>query len=513
MPEGKLHEQLEELFSDADIPQPRPPQTSTAESLAPMGLVADGEVRVAASQAPQEAPANAGIQTDGSAVGGLRTWQAQLLRVILYTLVVLGGLAVLGIIYHVYLGGRQVWQIPLFLVIYATLLLVTFWRRVPYMVQAGALLALLYGLAVFNLAVYGQTGNGFLLAMAASFFAALFLERRAGFSLLAVTTLTALVFAWLFVSGLVAIPTENQLIVANLGSWLSKIAAFFILTLALIVSQNYLLHRFNDSLAKSQNLAEELEIHRRHLAEQVIERTRQLDRRATLLQAAAEVSRAASSVLDPPSLIRQTVNLVRDRFDYYYVGLFLLDAEGRWAELKAGTGEAGRAMLARSHRLEVGGDSMIGRCTAHGQARIALDVGQEAIRFDNPLLPETRSEMALPLVSRGQIIGALTVQSAEPEAFSEEDITVLQTMADQVADAIENAHLLQETEHLARRNRLVSEISARMGNTLDLDDLLQTTVQEMARALGASEAVIRLHATAPVDHGGDNGSGGSEEVP
>jgi GAF domain-containing protein len=144
--------------------------------------------------------------------------------------------------------------------------------------------------------------------------------------------------------------------------------------------------------------------------------------------------------------MRQTVDLIRDRFGFYYVGLFLLDGSRRWAVLRAGTGEAGRQMLEAGHRLQVGGESMVGWCTANLQARIALDIGDQAVRFDNPLLPETRSEMALPLISRGQVIGALNVQSTEVAAFSDEDIAVLQTMADHLAVTIDNARLFREVQ-------------------------------------------------------------------
>jgi len=174
--------------------------------------------------------------------------------------------------------------------------------------------------------------------------------------------------------------------------------------------------------------------------------THQAQRRAMQLETAAEVSRAATSVLDPDELVRQAVDLIRDRFDLCYAGLFLLDENGHWAVLRAGTGEPGRQMLKAGHKLEVGGRSMVGWCTANARARIALDVGEEAVRFDNPLLPETHSEMALPLISRGQVIGALDVQSVEAVAFSDEDIAVLQTMADQVAVAIDNARLFTEAQ-------------------------------------------------------------------
>jgi DNA-binding LacI/PurR family transcriptional regulator/GAF domain-containing protein len=171
-----------------------------------------------------------------------------------------------------------------------------------------------------------------------------------------------------------------------------------------------------------------------------------LEHRTAQLQTAAEVSRAASSILDLDELMLTVVDLIRERFDLYYAGLFLVDEAGRWAVLRAGTGEAGQKMLKQGHKLEVGGSSMIGWCVANKQARIALDVGEEAVRFENPLLPDTRSELALPLVSRGEAIGALTIQSIQEAAFSDEDIAVLQTMADQLTTAIANARLFEQTQ-------------------------------------------------------------------
>ncbi len=173
---------------------------------------------------------------------------------------------------------------------------------------------------------------------------------------------------------------------------------------------------------------------------------RALSRYTLQLQTAAEIAQAATSILDLSELLSTSVELIRARFDLYYVGIFLVDEYGEWAILRAGTGEAGQEMLRRGHKLKVGGKSMIGWCTAHSQARIALDVGKEAVRFDNPLLPETRSEMALPLISRGRVIGGMTIQSTRVAAFSDEDIITLQTMADQLANAIENARLFAEVQ-------------------------------------------------------------------
>lgn len=179
-----------------------------------------------------------------------------------------------------------------------------------------------------------------------------------------------------------------------------------------------------------------------------------LQRRAVQLQAAADVSSLASGVLDPNELIQRVVELIRERFDLYYVGLFLVDqplslgqAVVQWAYLQAGTGEAGRKMVKHKHGFRVERKrSMIGECIATGEASVEQDVSKAAMHRKNPLLPDTRSELAVPLISRGEAIGALTIHSVEPSAFTEEDISILLTMAGQVANAIENTKLYKQTE-------------------------------------------------------------------
>ncbi len=215
-----------------------------------------------------------------------------------------------------------------------------------------------------------------------------------------------------------------------------------------------------------------------------------LEKLAARFQTAARLSHAASSILNLDELLPQVVNLIRDEFDFYFVGIFLVDERQEWAILQAGTGTAGRQMIEQGHRLQVGGDSMIGWCTANQQARIALDVGEEAVRFANPLLPITRSEMALPLLSRGRVIGAMTIQSAAPAAFSEEDITILQTMADQLANAIENARLFQERERRITESAIVNEIGQALATVLELDQLLQTVHEQVSRLFDATNFYI-----------------------
>lgn len=199
----------------------------------------------------------------------------------------------------------------------------------------------------------------------------------------------------------------------------------------------------------------------------------QLRRRVASLETVAEISRAASSILNIDELLPRAVALIQEHFDLYYAGIFLVDDERQWAKLRAGTGEAGETMLAQGHKLKIGGDSMIGGCVADATPRIALDVGKEAQRFENPVLPETRSEMALPLVSREEVIGAMTIQSERVNVFSEKDIEILQTMADQIATAIQNAELFDQSQVALSETETLYLTSRAVGEAQTIEDILK----------------------------------------
>jgi len=202
----------------------------------------------------------------------------------------------------------------------------------------------------------------------------------------------------------------------------------------------------NEALQRAHNYATELENQRAGLEATVDERTRDLRRRTRYLEVTSAIAREATSELELSGLMTNVVNSITRQFGFYHTGLFLIDAEGEWAEFKAASSEGGQRMLARAHRLRVGQEGMVGYVARRGEPRIALDTGRDAVFFNNPDLPQTRSEATLPLRVRGQVIGVLDVQSTEPEAFTQEDSAVLQTLADQIATAINNARMFQQIE-------------------------------------------------------------------
>lgn len=206
-----------------------------------------------------------------------------------------------------------------------------------------------------------------------------------------------------------------------------------------------------ERLRETHEINRNLEDLTANLEKRVAERTEELasakaqtEIRAGQLQTITELSETIATFQDLDQLFSATTKLISERFGFYHVGIFLIDEAGEFAVLQSANSEGGHRMLARSHRLHLG-TGVVGVCAESGRPRIALDTGADAVYFDNPDLPMTRSEAALPLKSRGKTIGVLDVQSLEPGAFTSEDLQVLTTLANQVSITLENARLLTET--------------------------------------------------------------------
>ncbi len=193
-------------------------------------------------------------------------------------------------------------------------------------------------------------------------------------------------------------------------------------------------------------LADRLQTSLQEMEDRIQSRTADLARRNAQIQAAAEVGRAANQIRDIERLLPQVTELISERFGFYHVGIFLLDARGEYAVLRAANSMGGQRMLARGHKLRVGQVGIVGYVTGNRKARIALDVGEDAVYFDNPDLPNTRSEMAVPLMVRDELLGALDIQSTQPNAFTQDDVEVIQVLADQLSIAIANARLFAENQ-------------------------------------------------------------------
>ncbi len=179
---------------------------------------------------------------------------------------------------------------------------------------------------------------------------------------------------------------------------------------------------------------------------QLKEAAYQSQRRADLLQASIEVSRASVQIQELDLLLTQITQLISHHFGFYHAGVFLIDQPSGYAVLRSANSAGGQRMLARRHKLKVGSEGIVGYVTGSGQPRIALDVGADALFTANPDLPDTRSEMAVPLRTGEEIIGALDVQSTAENGFDQQDVSVLTALADQISIAIQNARLFQQSQ-------------------------------------------------------------------
>jgi HAMP domain-containing protein len=234
-----------------------------------------------------------------------------------------------------------------------------------------------------------------------------------------------------------------------------------------------------------------------------------VEARTRQLAAAADVGRTITSILGTEELLSRTVELIRDRFGYYHVTVFLLDESGQYAVLREATGRVGAQLKAGGYRLGVGSNSIIGWVSANRQARIALDVSEDPLHLQSELLPDTRSEAAMPLRIGDRVLGVLDVQSREPHAFTPSDVDTLQILADQIAVTLENGRLFGQQQRVAQLEQIVLNVTTKVYKSLTLDSILENAAVELGRALGARRAVVKLEAAPEPAPGPDDSNGGN----
>jgi GAF domain-containing protein len=415
---------------------------------------------------------------------------------IMQTLLLSG--AVLGVLTLIIVGASGIatrqWAIvyPLGGIVFSFLILAAL-RRLPFSARANPLIIIVYLGGVWILFRSGLGGGlGGIFLFASTALAAVLSGGRIILVSLIVNMVTLIVIGGGMSYGYIVIPPFTDFMGNSsvLKNWIIYIASFFVVIVIAGTGQIVLSNGVNAILSRLSDVAHDLEMERQSLEKRVQDRTTALQRRLVQIRTAAAISGSISSTLETQTLLQQVVDLIHDQLNLYYVGVFMLDDDGQFAVLKSGTGEAGKSMVTARHQLPVGGTSMIGQATSTHQPRVALDVGSEAVRFNNPNLPLTRSELALPIVGRGKVLGAFTIQSSEPDAFDEDDILILKGIADSLATAIENSNLFQQSqenlEEIRSLNRvfLQQEWSEAIGNLGNLAYTYESSVAENADSQG-----------------------------
>ncbi|MBN8580707.1 MAG: GAF domain-containing protein [Anaerolineae bacterium] len=226
----------------------------------------------------------------------------------------------------------------------------------------------------------------------------------------------------------------------------------------------------NQALAESGSLLEQ----------RVADRTR-------ALSTSAEVSRRISTILNLQQLVTEVVEQVKSSFNYYHAHIYLMDESGRDLIMMGGTGDAGKIMLARGHKIPVG-KGLVGLAAESGSLIRVSDTTEDPDWLPNPLLPDTKSEIAVPITLGEKVLGVLDVQQNVKDGLREEDGSLLQSIAFQVAVAVRNAQIYSETQQQAERESLINEIGRKIQNTASVEQALQVATRELGQALGARDA-------------------------
>jgi len=304
----------------------------------------------------------------------------------------------------------------------------------------------------FTIQGEGLHDNAIFVLFSVPILASLLIRRRGLFIYGILAILCVILVGALEISGI----ASNELSIYTNTTDIGTIA---IILIGVMVAQLLLINRFvrtqnesSDRLANQQQTNQELIELQETLEERIDERTAELEtttlrveRRANQFQAIADIAKSLTSTQDISVLLPEIVRVVSDFLGFYHAGIFLIDENGEYAELRAASSEGGQRMLARNHRLRIGYEGVVGFAARQGRARIALDTGEDAVFFNNPDLPTTRSEVALPLKVGDEVIGVLDVQSEESEAFTDEDIEVLDTLTSLITTAIQSARLFSQT--------------------------------------------------------------------
>lgn len=335
-------------------------------------------------------------------------------------------------------------EMAIFAAVYVAMLVAAF-APLPYPLKAAILIASVYFVGAYVLLQEGPWSGASAFLLGTTLFATLLFDNFVDRWVLGVNLVTIVFVATLHATGNISL-TSTEIPQTGLLDWLTYTADYFVLSLALLWAINLLKTEFRSIADKFQSAIGILSRDRADLEMRVEERTAGLLKKTDQLRAASYIARQTAEIQDLDTILKMVVNLITDQFGFYHSGIFLMNEAGDEVVLVSASSEGGRRMVEKGHSLRVGAQGIVGHAASQKKPRIALDVGADAVYFDNPDLPMTRSEVALPMLIRDRILGVLDIQSEQPTAFSMEDIDVLQTLADQVAVAIENARLLEESQ-------------------------------------------------------------------
>lgn len=369
-------------------------------------------------------------------------WREHFLDVVLRGTCVIG---LISVVLYIFTPANLAMK-ALAVLMYGTLIVITFAKWIPNYVKSSVFLIFLYVAGLSSLFDYG-------VAAAAVFFLGFVImtgllvsARNAIYYAVIFTFLNLVIFGW-----------QNTSFI----EWARSVGMTMLVATMVAIGLRTSLDEFMKTQEAARHMLNTLEGERSTLEERVEQRTAGLAVKTEHLRATSYIASKIAEIQGLEPLLNAVAQLITDQFGFYHTGIFLINEAGDRAVLLAASSEGGQRMMEAGHSLSVGTQGIVGYVAAQKKPRIAVDVGADATFFNNSYLPMTRSEVALPLMARNKVLGVLDIQSDKPLAFGFEDLDVLQTLADQIAIAIENARLMDETQAAIMQLEALSSLRTR----------------------------------------------------